>query len=147
MYTDSVVSFSSPVTLGVIGTLLAGLLWSRRSWRKSELPLVCTNEEFAKDSLAVLTTAMSRFQGPFCVPTATGEKVVLPTRYLESIKNDDRFSFAHEMAKVSLTDVIYTADEDRMLTNRSNLFPIYLGLRPLPRLFTTTSSRIPSEQK
>lgn len=142
MHTDSAVSFSSPATVGVVGALLAGLLWSWSRWKKSEFPLVCTNEEFAKDSLAVLTTAMSQFQGPFRVPTATGEKIVLPTRYLESIKNDDRFSFAHEMAKVSLTDVIYPADGDRMLTSRSNLFPIYLGLRPLPHRFTTTSSRI-----
>lgn len=112
MYTDSAVTFSNPATLGVIGALLAGLLWSWRNWKKSDFPLVCTNEEFAKDSLAVLTTAMSRFQGPFRVPTATGEKIVLPTRYLESIKNDDRFSFAHEMAKVSLVDVIYTTAEE-----------------------------------
>ena len=41
-------------------------------------------------------------KGAFRVATATGPKVVLPPRYLDDIKSDDRFSFAHEMAKVGM---------------------------------------------
>ncbi|KAK4182318.1 cytochrome P450 [Podospora australis] len=97
----------------LIGLCLSLWFWGKDD-SKSAFPLVGADENdstnygkaaqnFARDSYSILSKAMKKYQGPFRVASATGVKIVLPTRYLEDIKSDDRFSFAHEMAKQSLS--------------------------------------------
>ncbi|THC96863.1 hypothetical protein EYZ11_003687 [Aspergillus tanneri] len=106
-------SLYASLMFGIIGAV-GGLLILIRAWKGHQLqnpdfPLIGTTEKdgsyakaaesFAKDSHAVLCEGLKRCKGAFRVVTATGPKIVLPPRYLEDIKSDDRFSFAHEMAK------------------------------------------------
>ncbi|MCJ1251304.1 hypothetical protein MMC30_008536 [Trapelia coarctata] len=111
--------FNSPnvlytsAALSIIGFIGLSALWFWQKNETSTFPLIGTDEKdrsyakagenFAKDSYAVLSEGMRKCKGAFRVMTATGPKIVLPTRYLEDIKSDDRFSFAHEMAKQSLS--------------------------------------------
>ncbi|KAA8645305.1 cytochrome P450 [Aspergillus tanneri] len=110
-------SLYASLMFGIIGAV-GGLLILIRAWKGHQLqnpdfPLIGTTEKdgsyakaaesFAKDSHAVLCEGLKRCKGAFRVVTATGPKIVLPPRYLEDIKSDDRFSFAHEMAKQSLS--------------------------------------------
>ncbi|KAL4756574.1 cytochrome P450 [Aspergillus foveolatus] len=95
-----------------VGTAIVIWFWKAQH-KSTDFPLIGTTEtdgsyakaaeSFAKDSHAVLSEGLKRCKGPFHVATATGPKVVLPPRYLDDIKSDDRFSFAHEMAKQSLS--------------------------------------------
>ncbi|KAL4767466.1 cytochrome P450 [Aspergillus nidulans var. acristatus] len=95
-----------------VGTAIVIWFWNAQH-KSTDFPLIGTTEtdgsyakaaeSFAKDSHAVLSEGLKRCKGPFRVATATGPKVVLPPRYLDDIKSDDRFSFAHEMAKQSLS--------------------------------------------
>ncbi|KAI0126677.1 cytochrome P450 [Xylariales sp. AK1849] len=99
--------------LGIFGFTVLGVLWFLRENEHARFPLMGTNkrsgrlskakDNFAENSYSILSQGMKQCKGPFRVMTATGMKIVLPTRYLEQIKSDDRFSFAHEMAKQSLS--------------------------------------------